>query len=162
MDSPSDRLKVQICQNHLPMLYEALKANNIKDTEKIEHVLTEEEQCVACAYILKIKDSASLALERYLIDQGFKLQPSEAHPISKMFIFRLFELFLALIGISVIAFINYQIIGSWFGKNGPANIGSIEVSYVSMGRFLADFGFKTWMPLWYLGFPFDVFYTPFF
>lgn len=164
MDSSSDRLKVQICQNHLPMLYEALKANNIKDTEKIEHVLTEEEQCVACAYILKIKDSASVALERYLIDQGFKLQPSKTHPISKMFIFRLFELFLAMIGIVAIIFINYQIIGSWFGKNGPANIGSIEVSYVSMGRFIADFGppvgGSTWMPLWYLGFPFDVFYTP--
>lgn len=64
------------------------------------------------------------------------------------------------IGIVAIAFINYQIISSWFGKPGPANLGSIEVSYVSMGRFLRDFGFKSWAPFWYLGFPFHLFYTP--
>jgi len=59
-----------------------------------------------------------------------------------------------------VAYINFLIISSWFGKAGPANLGSIEVSYVSMGRFLRDFGFRSWAPFWYLGFPFHLFYTP--
>lgn len=65
-----------------------------------------------------------------------------------------------ILGCAIIGYINYAIIGSWFGKNGPANIGSIEVSYVSMGKFLTEHGLKTWAPFWYLGFPFHVFYTP--
>lgn len=62
--------------------------------------------------------------------------------------------------IAGILFINYQIIGTWFGKDGPANIGSIEVSYVSMARFLVDYGFRSWSPFWYFGFPTHLFYTP--
>lgn len=63
----------------------------------------------------------------------------------------------------LVGYINYQIISSWIGHDGPANLGSIEVSYVSMGRFLRDFGIPggaSWMPLWYIGFPFHIFYTP--
>lgn len=80
-----------------------------------------------------------------------------------------FSLFLTLFGVFfsviLISWVNYEVISAWFGKNGPANIGSIEVSYVSMGRFLKDFGLpfpggSSWMPFWYFGFPFDLFYTP--
>src|SRR3972149_159332 len=65
-----------------------------------------------------------------------------------------------LVGVGFLAFLNYLVIQGWFGKDGPANLGSIEVSYVSMGRFLADFGWRSWTPFWYLGFPFHLFYTP--
>ena len=75
-----------------------------------------------------------------------------------------FTLFLRLLvlvlGILVILLINYQIIQGWFGKNGPANLGSIEVSYVSMAKFIRDYGMSSWAPYWYLGFPFHLFYTP--
>lgn len=64
------------------------------------------------------------------------------------------------LGISLIALLNYQIIEGWLNKNGPANIGSIEVSYVSMARFILDFNFPNFAPFWYLGFPFHNFYTP--
>lgn len=60
----------------------------------------------------------------------------------------------------VIGYLNFLVINGWFGGQGPANLGSIEVSYVSMGRFLVDFGLKTWAPFWYFGFPFHLFYTP--
>ncbi|OGM27026.1 hypothetical protein A2627_02555 [Candidatus Woesebacteria bacterium RIFCSPHIGHO2_01_FULL_39_28] len=67
-----------------------------------------------------------------------------------------------LIGAVIIGFVNFQIISTWMnGGNGPANVGSIEVSYVSMARFLGDFGFRSWAPFWYLGFPYHLFYTPF-
>ncbi|MBI2021510.1 hypothetical protein HYS93_01355 [Candidatus Daviesbacteria bacterium] len=70
----------------------------------------------------------------------------------------------AILVVIFLYWLNYQMISGWLGKNGPANIGSIEVSYVSMGRFLVDFGLpvggSSWAPFWYLGFPFHVFYTP--
>lgn len=67
--------------------------------------------------------------------------------------------------IALIAWVNYLQIADWFGKNGPANLGSIEVSYVSMARFIIDFGLPSpfggsWAPFWYFGFPFHLFYTP--
>lgn len=56
---------------------------------------------------------------------------------------------------------NYFLIYPWFGGNGPANLGSIEVSYVSMARFIRDFfPHLSFAPYWYFGFPFHVFYTP--
>ncbi|MBI3486047.1 hypothetical protein HY025_03845 [Candidatus Daviesbacteria bacterium] len=62
--------------------------------------------------------------------------------------------------IGIIFLLNFSIIQGWMNKNGPANLGSIEVSYVSMGRFLSDFGLISWAPFWYFGFPFHLFYTP--
>ncbi len=67
---------------------------------------------------------------------------------------------LSLIGILLVTFTNYQIISAWFGKTGPANLGSIEVSYVWMAKFISRFGLATWSPSWYLGFPFHLVYTP--
>lgn len=75
---------------------------------------------------------------------------------------RLLTIFAVIISLGGLLFLNFQIISGWFGANGPANLGSIEVSYVSIGRFLVDFGFSSWAPFWYLGFPFHVFYLPVF
>ncbi len=73
---------------------------------------------------------------------------------------------LAIFCLALIAWVNYIQIADWFAKNGPANLGSIEVSYVSMARFIIDFGLpigpfgSSWAPFWYFGFPFHLFYTP--
>ena len=57
--------------------------------------------------------------------------------------------------------INWRLIYPWFLGKGPVNIGSIEVSYVSMARFLRDFSpHLSFAPYWYFGFPFHLFYTP--
>jgi len=76
----------------------------------------------------------------------------------------LISIVFTILSVTLIAWLNYQIIQSWFGKNGPANLGSIEVSYVSMARFIIDFGLpfigSSWAPFWYFGFPFHLFYTP--
>src|SRR3989338_2732652 len=62
--------------------------------------------------------------------------------------------------LAIVAF-NLFLFYPWFLGFGPANLGSIEVSYVSMARFLvANWPNLSWAPFWYLGFPFHVFYTP--
>lgn len=66
-----------------------------------------------------------------------------------------------LFGSLLIASLGYWLIYPWFLGNGPANLGSIEVSYVSMGRFIRDFyPHLSFAPYWYFGFPFHLFYTP--
>lgn len=155
------KINVPICQNHLTALYEALKRDDTKAVGEIEHHLTQAEQCVACAYVLKFNDGAEEALSRYLNEQGFAVE--EKQPQKRQYfavVFGLVNLTLAIISIGIIAWVNYLVISGWFNQSGPANIGSIEVSYVSMGRFLSDFGFPNFAPFWYFGFPFHIFYTP--
>jgi len=77
---------------------------------------------------------------------------------------KVFRLILRVFGIVVgsffVGYLGWSVVRGWFGGQGPANLGSIEVSYVSMGRFLVDYGWKSWAPFWYFGFPFHLFYTP--
>lgn len=69
-------------------------------------------------------------------------------------------LFLSIFAL-LILLIGYWSIAPWFAGNGPLNLGSIEVSYVSMARFLVDYyPHLSWAPYWYFGFPFHLFYTP--
>lgn len=69
-------------------------------------------------------------------------------------------IFLCLLAILVAAF-NFFLIQGWFFGDGPANLGSIEVSYVSMAKFLVtNRPHLSWAPFWYFGFPFHLFYTP--
>ena len=149
--------KIPSCQNHLKDLYEALKSSNVKEVEKIEHQLSPSEECVACSYIFKARGEAKEAFAKFLNEKGF-VGFAGGNSLNSTINFK--AVLFVIAGSLVIGFINYLIIGSWFGKNGPANIGSIEVSYVSMGKFLTESGLSTFAPYWYLGFPFHVFYTP--
>ncbi|HKZ34856.1 MAG TPA: hypothetical protein VJ179_03260, partial [Patescibacteria group bacterium] len=73
----------------------------------------------------------------------------------------LFFLFLGVIGAGSLVFLNFSLMGNWLAGTGPSDQGSIEVSYISMARFLVDyFPHLSWAPFWYFGFPFHLFYTP--
>lgn len=69
---------------------------------------------------------------------------------------------LLLFGLALlVAVFNIFLIKAWLFGDGPANLSSIEVSYVSMANFLVrDFPQLSWAPFWYFGFPFYLFYTP--
>lgn len=65
-----------------------------------------------------------------------------------------------LLPLGIIAF-NLYLLYPWFLGSGPANLGSIEVSYVSMAKLLIDnWPHLSWVPIWYLGFPFHLIYVP--
>lgn len=72
-----------------------------------------------------------------------------------------FDLILIASLASLVGAFNVFLIATWFTGSGPANLGSIEVSYVSMAKFLvSNWPHLSWAPFWYLGFPFHLFYTP--
>lgn len=103
------------------------------------------------------------AFEDYLNQKGIKVNEDKESKVNLSLSGKLqliSTLVFAGLGIALVALVNYQIIEGWLSKNGPANIGSIEVSYVSMARFILDFKFPNFAPFWYLGFPFHNFYTP--
>ncbi|OGD85949.1 hypothetical protein A2Z23_01775 [Candidatus Curtissbacteria bacterium RBG_16_39_7] len=64
----------KFCQNHLTELYEAIKQGNVAEIEKVEHELSSEEECVACAYALKAKGEAKRELLRFLKSEGFSVE----------------------------------------------------------------------------------------
>lgn len=61
---------VPICENHLSEFYEAVKEGNMPLIEKLEHELTEEEKCVACAYVFKTNGTVKEALEDFFRTDG--------------------------------------------------------------------------------------------
>lgn len=68
---------VSVCENHLTALYDALKKGDLQLVDKIEHQLTREEQCVACAYIFKTRGTVREAFETYLNHKGFAVGRTE-------------------------------------------------------------------------------------
>lgn len=66
---------------------------------------------------------------------------------------------LAIVIASLIAYFNFQLIRNWFAGEFNQNISSIEISYIQMAKFWVEGG-GSWQPLWYLGYPWHVFYTP--
>ena len=62
---------MKLCESHLASLFEAMKQNDIENVEKIEHVLTHQEECVACTYLLKSGEPAATVLSRFLQQEGF-------------------------------------------------------------------------------------------
>lgn len=64
----------KFCENHLAELYEAIKTNNISELEKIEHELSSQEECIACAYALKAQGEAKQVLFKFLKGEGLLVE----------------------------------------------------------------------------------------
>ena len=75
--------QVPICVNHLGLFYEAIKEGNLSMMDKLEHELTIEEKCVACAYIFKTHGSVREALGSYLNNSGFAIDVPEIESSSE-------------------------------------------------------------------------------
>src|SRR3972149_7086568 len=71
----------------------------------------------------------------------------------------LISLSIAVLTIVVIAYLNFLLIRYHFLGEFNQNLSSIEISYIQMAKFTIEGG-SLWPPLWYLGYPWHVFYTP--
>ena len=65
-----------------------------------------------------------------------------------------------LVSIVAIGYLNFVLIRFWFTGEFNQNLASIEISYIQMAKFWVESGGAGWQPLWYLGYPWHVFYTP--
>lgn len=81
--------RIQICQNHLADLYEALKRGNVREVQKVEHLLTPAEECVACAYIFKTSGTVREALEDFLEKEGFEVESKKNKTGARYWILRI-------------------------------------------------------------------------
>jgi len=59
----------------------------------------------------------------------------------------------------IILYLNFTLVRYLFLGEFNQNITSIEISYIQMAKFWVEGG-GLWQPLWYLGYPWHVFYTP--
>src|SRR3989344_3771831 len=66
---------------------------------------------------------------------------------------------LFLIFIFIISYVNFLLVKNLFFGEYSQNIASIEISYIQMAKFWVGGG-GLWQPLWYLGYPWHVLYTP--
>ena len=66
----------------------------------------------------------------------------------------------SLLGLALFA-LNVALVLPLFQGGYTRFTGSIESAFITDARFISEHGlFTTWNPLWYLGFPFHLFYTP--
>ena len=66
---------------------------------------------------------------------------------------------ITLVFLAAVAYLNFGIIRYYFEGEFNRNLASIEISYIQMAKFWVEGG-GLWQPLWYLGYPWHVFYTP--
>lgn len=71
----------------------------------------------------------------------------------------IFHLMIAAVCVVAVASLNYALIINHFRGEFSQNMASIEISYIQMAKFWVEGG-GLWQPLWYLGYPWHVFYTP--
>ena len=70
------------------------------------------------------------------------------------------SILIAGLAVAIIGYLNFELIRFHFVGDFNQNIASIETSYIQMAKFWVESGGAGWQPLWYLGYPWHVFYTP--
>src|SRR3990170_449247 len=70
------------------------------------------------------------------------------------------HLLIVFISLGAIIYLNLVLIRYWFVGEFNQNLGSIEISYIQMAKFWVESTKGGWQSLWYLGYPWHVFYTP--
>lgn len=84
--------KVRICNNHLAHLFEAIQHSDLTTVRKIEHELTKEEECVACAYAAKAVGTTREELIKFLQKEGFALEIPNRETVLDLFLYWTFRI----------------------------------------------------------------------
>ncbi len=70
-----------LCNEHLIDLYHAIAQGDVERTYEIEHELSTEEECVACAYALKAHGNVRKTLTHFLQEEGFLISDPQSQTI---------------------------------------------------------------------------------
>lgn len=65
------KVALELCNDHLKSLFRAIERGDAKSVYEIEHKLTHEEECVACAYAYKARGAVREVLDVFLQQEGF-------------------------------------------------------------------------------------------
>jgi hypothetical protein len=66
-----DRIRLDLCNLHLQELFRAIERGDVRAVEHIEHVLTPQEECVACTYSLRANGEVKQVLDSFLQQEGY-------------------------------------------------------------------------------------------
>lgn len=127
-----DRTAIKLCESHLASLFEAIKRNEIENVERIEHVLTRQEECVACTYLLKADEPVATVLSRFLQQEGLlAVSPLKQTLISHILFWLLrISLFASsiLIALGIESIVRQIVLGEYaFGLPSLNSFGVIEL-----------------------------------
>ena len=73
------RVRLELCNRHLQELFRAIVSGNAGEIYQIEHKLTPEEECVACAYALRARGTVREVLDTFLKQEGFMVETPTPH-----------------------------------------------------------------------------------
>lgn len=125
--------KINLCQNHLPEFFKAIKAGDVSRVEALEHQLTPEEECVACAFVFKTKGTVRDALESFLNKEGFEVEKKEKRTIKEKTYYWLLKGFILLGSLLFILFFLALFKGVLFGsKINLLALNIMEMIFVSI------------------------------
>lgn len=68
---PREKVSLELCGEHLQALFRALERGDVDLVYQLEHELTPEEECVACAYALRAHGRVREVLDTFLQKEGF-------------------------------------------------------------------------------------------
>lgn len=68
---------LKLCNEHLLGLYRAIERGDVSSVYRIEHTLTYDEECVACAYSLRSSGAVKEVLDTFLRQEGFSLTSAD-------------------------------------------------------------------------------------
>lgn len=137
----SSKRKINICKNHLPVFFEALKNEDLARIRKIEHVLTSEEECVACSYLFKTKGETRQVLEDFLNKEGFEVSKALPQTGRSVLNFWVTRIFILIVILAIVYFLEYFFKKLLIG-NASLSIFSLNlieyiiISLIAIGVFL--------------------------
>lgn len=123
--------RIQICQNHLADLYEALKRGDVREVQKVEHLLTPAEECVACAYIFKTSGTVREALEDFLEKEGFEVDSQKNKTELRYWILKIVVFFGIFFILFVILGVVKKIVFSLQGNLLTLNIMELSILFIA-------------------------------
>jgi len=127
-----DNSETGVRENHLSALYKALDEGNVAEVERIQSILTRDEEYVACSYLLNREGPSSKKLAMHLNKDGFLVKEHLEEKKGGAFIFIWRYLFFGLIFVGV--FLTEYILKMFLGIGiyGGAFFSLFEVVVLSL------------------------------
>lgn len=138
------KVSLELCNKHLQGLFRAIEKGDLKTVYQIEHRLTRDEECVACAYAFRAHGAVKEVLDTFLEQEGFvastdkkTLRAEITHAIARL-------------GILVAMFLFFLHTGSYFKTAIVGGYTAQLGSFGLLGAFLLSISTFVFVDEWVL------------